>query len=91
MRRRIEDLLISVASALLVLIALVALDDRVRERAAALMTSHGSAAAVGTLGNRASDFAQVLVSVVRDQSAVHGPLVLFAVVATVLVLFMLRT
>lgn len=91
MRRRIADTLISLAGALVVLVALVALDGRVRARAAALMSPSGSSAAVGTMGARAGALARAVVDVVRDQSSAHGPLVLFALVAAVLVVFMLRT
>ena len=70
-----------------VLGALVAVDDRVRERFS-LEVSRGG---VTTWGERAGSVASMVFDVARDQSNGHAPLLVFSVVAVVLLLFMLRT
>ena len=77
----------SLICAIGVLGALVAFDDRVRERLSLEMSREGLA----TWGERASGVATVILAVARDQSIEHAPLLVFSVVAVVLVLFMLRT
>jgi len=67
--------------------ALVALDDRVRDRLSFEMSSERLA----SWGDRAGSVANLIAEVARDQSIEHAPLLVFSVVAVVLVLFMLRT
>lgn len=70
-----------------VLGALVAIDDRVRDRLSFEMSSQQ----LTTWGERAGSVVNVILDVARDQSIAHAPLLVFSVVALVLVLFMLRT
>lgn len=72
---------------LAVLGALVAADDRVRERLSLEMSREGLA----TWTEHARRVGHVILDVARDQSIEHAPLLVFSVVAVVLVLFMLRT
>ncbi len=90
MRRVLGDTITSVGGVLLVLLALVVFDDRVRSQAATIVGSDASAD-LTSVGGRLRDFALVVIDVARDQSLDHAPLMIFALVATVLVLFMLRT
>jgi hypothetical protein len=59
-------------------------DDRVREL---VVVQAGGAS---SWGNRATDVGSTLVSAARHQSIENAPMVVFAVVGAVLVLFMLR-
>jgi hypothetical protein len=70
-----------------ILLALVSFDDRVRDRFTELL--YGSAGA--GFGSRASGLAGALVDAARYQSIENAPLVVFAAVSAVLVLFMWRT
>jgi len=89
MRRVLGDALISAGAMLILLLVLVSVDDRVRERVSALATpSRSELVSAGTMVGQVS---AVVVRAVRDQSVEHAPMMIFAVAATVLVLCMLRT
>lgn len=85
--RRFGEAAGSVVCFLAVLAALVAVDDRVRERIA-LAVPDGQ---VATWSEQARVLASVLFDAARDQSIAHAPLLIFTCVAILLVLFMLRT
>ena len=85
--RGIGEAIGSLICAIGVLVALVAFDDRVRERFSLEMSSEGLA----TWRERGGAVATVILAVARDQSIEHAPLLVFSLVAVVLVLFMLRT
>jgi hypothetical protein len=70
------------------LLVLVSVDPRVRDRFSGLL-SRGDG--LSSLGDRAADLGGVLVSAVRHQSIENAPLVVFASVGAVLVLFMFKT
>ncbi len=70
-----------------VLLMLVSVDDRVRDRFTDLVGGSG----VTPWGDRAGDLAQALMSAVRYQSIENAPLLIFAAAGAVLVAFMLRT
>ena len=72
------------------LLLLIAFDPRVREQVSLRAVSRPSVEIV-TAGAKVHDLATVLAEVARDQSATHAPLLIFALAATVLTLFMLRT
>ena len=84
-----KDALISGAALIILLIALVAIDERVRARVEAAMQGELSSD-VRSATSMASDVASVLVIAARDQSIDHAPMVVFVFAATVLVLGMLR-
>lgn len=71
-----------------VLLMLVSIDDRVRERFGDLVSGTDD---LSPWGNRAADLGQTLIDAARHQSIENAPLLVFAVVGAVLVLFMLRT
>ena len=89
MQRVFKDALISSAALLILLIALVAIDNRVRERVVAAVQGDLSSD-VRSATSMASEVASVVVIAARDQSIDHAPMVVFVFAATVLVLGMLR-
>ena len=79
----------SVISVAVVLTVLVSTDPRVKMRVTELV---GDPVEGGrTIATRAGDLGQALWLAARDQSLENAPLLIFAVVGVVLVLFMLRT
>jgi hypothetical protein len=91
MRRVINDALISLGALVLLLVALVSIDDRVRERVTAMVRTPPSSAEIAGAGAQAGQISTVVYKAARDQSLEHAPMVIFGVAATVLVFFMLRT
>jgi hypothetical protein len=90
MRRVFREALMSAGTVALLLLVLVAVDDRVRGELSTRFVAHPSVE-LAAAGQHARDFTTVIVEVARDQSREHAPLLIFALAATVLVLFMLRT
>ena len=89
-RRVYGDLLASAGVLAAVLGVLVSIDVRVREQVQAAMSA-ASPAGVGDAGARLRDVTLTLVEAARTQSIDHAPLVIFAVVATVLLLALARS
>jgi ABC-type xylose transport system permease subunit len=89
-RRAFGDALISAAALLVLLVGLVAIDDRVRDRVLSVIQTGDVSSSVGSVTSVASDVAGVLMMAARDQSLDHAPLAVFVVAATALVLAMLR-
>ena len=80
----------SVASAavfLAVLLMLVSVDSRVREHFTTLVSSEDS---VSSVGARAGDLGGTLASAVRHGSIENAPMMIFATVGGLLVVFMLK-
>jgi hypothetical protein len=91
MQRTLRDAMLTAGSALALVLLLVLVDDRVRLQISAVFdTSHPGDALAG-LGGRASQVMNIVFLAARTQSLDHAPLVVFAVAAAVLTLFMLRT
>ena len=88
MNRRLRQGLASVALFLAILIGLVSVDDRVRERFTEVFAT---GAGVSPWGDRVSDLGGALTSAVKHQSIENGPLLVFAAVGAVLFVFMVRT
>jgi hypothetical protein len=91
MRRVISDGLISFGALVLLVVALVSIDDRVRDRVTEILQAPPSSAQITGAGAQAAQISNVVFKAARDQSVEHAPMVIFGVVAVVLVLFMLRT
>ena len=72
-----------------VLLVLVSVDDRVRDRFNDLVYG-GSGRSLTPWGDRAGDLGSALVSAARYQSIENAPLLVFAAVGAVLVVFMLK-
>jgi len=88
-QRVFKDALISSAALIILLIALVAIDRRVRERVD-LAVRGDLSSDVRSATSMANEVAGVIMIAARDQSIDHAPMVVFVFAATVLVLGMLR-
>ena len=71
-----------------VLLALVTVDARVRERVGDVVSGGDG---ITPWGDRLTDLGSVLTSAIRYQSIENAPLLIFSVVGAVLFLFMVRT
>lgn len=88
MRRVLGDAVISVSAVVALLLMLVSIDQRVRYQVASVWAGTSSATSVSKdLG----EVSEVLLSAIRDHGIANAPLMIFALAATILVLFMLRT
>ncbi len=72
----------------LLLLALISLDERVRERATEVAYGAGN---VTSWGDRVSMFTDAFVDAAQHQSIENAPMLIFATVGAVLFLFMVRT
>jgi hypothetical protein len=90
-RRALGDATISLVALVILLVVLASVDDRVREQVSAVLgTTHGSSQLAGA-SQEVSSLVAVVFDAVKYQSVSHAPMVIFALVATVLVVFMVRT
>jgi hypothetical protein len=80
----------SAGTVVILLLVLIAFDDRVRDHVSRRVVAHPSLE-LASVGRQVSDFTTVIAQAARDQSLGHAPLVIFTLAAAVLVLFMLRT
>jgi len=90
-RRAFSDTLISLGALAALLATLVFVDDRVREQVSMRFAGRTPSMELADAGSRVRDLVDVVVDAARSQSIAHAPLLIFALVGTVLVLFMLRT
>jgi hypothetical protein len=90
MPRVFREALMSAGTVVLLLLILIAVDDRVRDQVSRRIVSHPSVE-VESLWRQMAGFTSVIASAARDQSIGHAPLLIFTLAAAVLVLFMLRT
>jgi hypothetical protein len=88
-RRAFGETLMCAGAAMVLVLALFCLDNRVRE--VGLRVISKPTAEMAADGKRVGDLANVVVKAARDQSAEHRPFVAFALVAGLLVVFMIRT
>jgi hypothetical protein len=70
-----------------VLLMLISVDDRVRERFSDLAGTGG----VTSLGDRVGDLSNAVMSAIRYQSIENAPMLIFAAAGAILVAFMLKT
>ena len=91
MRRVISDGLISFGAVVLLVVALVSIDDRVRDKVTEFLQAPPNSAQITGAGVQVAQVSNAVFKAVRDQSVEHAPMVVFGVAAMVLVLFMLRT
>jgi hypothetical protein len=89
MRRAFNDALISAGALIILLLLLVAVDDRVR--AQIWQRAASPSVELGGVVEQVSRITHVVVEAMRNQSLAHAPMLIFALAATILVLFMLRT
>lgn len=91
MRRAFGEGLMSAGALSAIMLTLIAIDDRVREQIWLRFAAPPTTAELSHAGANVRDLAAVVFEAARDQSLEHAPLLIFGLVATVLVLFMLRT
>lgn len=89
MRRGWRDTLMSAAGLVIVLVALVSFDSRVREQVQLRLSS--PSAMVSEANHGVKDLWSVVIEALREQSLDRAPLLIFVFIAGVLLLFMLRT
>lgn len=89
-RRVLGDAMLSAAALVLLLAALVSIDERVREHVLSLTRPDAMSATVQNMSGHARTTVAVLAEAAKDQSIEHAPLVIFAVAGSALVLAMLR-
>jgi len=79
---------LSAAIFVAIMFALVSVDARVRDQVSELI---GSTASVAPLSSRVADLGDALWSAARHQSIENAPMVVFATVGIVLMLFMVKS
>ena len=87
---RAGDALISVGVVAVLLVALSAMDERVRVRFGDLLRG-APGSEFSSVFDRLRETAAVVLGTAWDQSVANAPLTIFVVVATLLVVFMVRT
>ena len=90
MRRVIGDALISIAALLILLVALVSIDDQVRDRVSGIVRGETATTELAGVRSQVGQAASIIFVAAKDQSIEHAPLVIFAVAGTALLLAMLR-
>ena len=90
MRRGFVEALMSAGAVTLLLLALVAIDPRVREQISEPFAARPSIA-LASAGSRVRDVTNAIAKAARDKSLANAPMLIFTLSATILVLFMLRT
>ena len=87
-RRAFSEALLSAGSVAILLLALMTIDDGLREQ---LSERFAIGNPVEFAGDNLRNLTAVVVQAVRHQSLAHAPLVVFALAAALLVVLMLRT
>jgi hypothetical protein len=90
MRRAFREALMSAGTMVILLLVLVAADDRVRDQFSRHVVARPSVE-LASAGRQLREVTTVIAQAARDQSLGHAPLLIFTLAAAVLVLFMLRT
>jgi hypothetical protein len=70
---------------------LVAIDQRVRDQVAHILTGKGPTGDLGGAVSQIQQTVEIALQALRDQSLAYAPLTIFGLAALVLVLFMTRT
>jgi len=91
MTRTLNGCMTSISGICAVVVALAAIDARVRDQVSALASGGGPSGEFLTITERLKEFAFAVLQAVRDQSIDHAALTIFALGALVLLLFMMRT
>jgi hypothetical protein len=90
-RRPVLDAFLTVGPPLLLLGFLIAIDERVREQLTLRVAPDRAMLTLVSAGSTVRSLGAVLVEAGRDQSLAHAPLLIFAMAAGMLTLFMVRT
>jgi len=89
MRRAFGDTLISIAALGTLITTIVLVDDRVRDQMTLRFGGSSASSELHGVSVHARNIASVVMMAARDHGLEHGPVVLFAVAAVVLVVLML--
>jgi len=89
--RAFGDTLISIFALSALLITFIAVDDGVREQVSMRFHNRTASMEFAEFSRQANDIAGVVMMALRDRGLEHGPILIFALAAIVLVIFMLRT
>jgi len=89
-RRAFGEALMSIGTVAIVLLVLIGIDDGVRTEFSQRYLSNPTQQ-VASAEQHARHITTVIAMAAREQSMAHAPLLIFALAATVLTLFMLRT
>jgi hypothetical protein len=90
MPRVLREALMSAGTVAILLLVLITFDDGVRDHVSRRFVAHPSVE-LASAGRQLHDLTTVILGAARTQSLGHAPLLLFALAAAVLTLFMLRT
>ena len=90
-RRAFGDAIISVFALIILLVLLLSVDDRVRDRVSGTFGDAPNSSQIVGAGKELTGLVTTVFEALKDQSVEHAPLAIFTVAATVLVLFMVRT
>ena len=90
-RRKFSGALATAGGLCALLTGLAVIDVRVRDQIARAFTSRGPTEELTTVASHLNEIALIAAQAVTDQSIEHSPMVIFALAAMVLVLFMTRT
>ena len=91
MQRRLSAGLAAIGSLAAVGVGMAVMDDRVRVQMTRIICGEGTSPEVESYARHVNDVMLTALDAVRDQSMDHAPLTIFALAATVLLLFILRT
>jgi hypothetical protein len=90
MRRRLNDVVISILALSVLLVMLLSVDPRLRDQVQTTINTPPTST-IRSVTNDVRDMSKVVVRAAEDRSLANGPMVIFGLAATVLVVFMLRT
>jgi hypothetical protein len=90
MRRRFNDVVISVLALSVLLLMIVSVDPRVRDQVQTTLNAPPTST-LRSVTNDVRTVSKVVVRAAEDHSLANAPMVIFGVAAAVLVVFMLRT
>ena len=90
-RRPLSGGLMTAGGLCALVIGLAAIDVRVRDQIARAFTRRGPTEELTTVASHLNEIVLIAARAVREQSIEHSPMVIFALAAMVLVLFMTRT
>jgi hypothetical protein len=90
MRRRLNDVVISVLALSVLALMLISVDPRLRDQIETTVNTPPTST-IRTVTHQVQDVSKVVVRAAEDHSLANAPMVIFGIAATVLVVFMLRT
>ena len=91
MQRRLNAGLAAIGSLAAVGVGMAVMNDRVRVQMTRIICGEGASPEVVSYAQHVNGAVLTALDTVRDQGMDHAPLTIFALAATVLLLFMLRT